>query len=207
MADKAFIFDLDGVIIDSETWWDKLWVTKLKLGPSMGHTINSEFQALKQHNPKLSWGQYFAKLNKIADKIYRQAPLTPNINQLLTRLVKDKYLLGLVSASTQQWINYVLKRLNYPLDITISLHDRPDLKPKPAPDAYLQAMQQLQVKPQNTIILEDSHYGVQSAKASGAYTICLTEHWPKNYSAPGADRYIKTLSELNLYPNFLNNSL
>ena len=196
MPTKAFIFDLDGVIIDSENAWDKLY--SQTPGQSLGQSIKSSYQNAKKSHPQLSWTTYFSTLNSQAKIIYNQAALTPGINQLLKKLVKDNYQLAVVSGSTEKWIKYVLKRLNYPIKMIISLHDHPRLKPKPAPDGYLAAIKQLQVKPENTLILEDSNTGVQSAKAAGAYVICLTQHWPKNYSAPGADKYIKNLTEIKL---------
>jgi len=194
LTNKAFIFDLDGVIIDSETWWDKLYFQKD--GHSLGQTIESAYQEVKKTDPNLSWDKYLSKLKRQAKIIYNQAPLTPGINKLLTKLIKNNYHLGLVSGSTQQWINYVLKRLNYPLDLAISLHNRQDLKSKPAPDGYLEMMEQLGVKPQNTIVLEDSNLGIQSGKAAGAFVICLTEHHPINYHPTGADLYVNSLKEL-----------
>lgn len=189
MTNKAFIFDLDGVMIDSETWWG---------GQSLGQTINSHYQQLKKTQPKLLWDKYFLKLNQKAKIIYNQAPLTPGIDDLLAKLIKNNYRLALVSGSTQQWIDYVVMRLKFPIKLTLSLQDRQDLQPKPAPDGYLETMKKLGAKPKNTIILEDSQMGLDSAKASGAFVICLTEHHPKDYHPEGADLYVKSLKELEL---------
>ena len=79
------------------------------------------------------------------------------------------------------------------------VHDRPEIKPNPAPDGYLKAMKQLEVKPENTMILEDSQLGIDSAKAAGAFAICLTELHPQNYHPAGADLYVKNIPELLTY--------
>ena len=197
-SNKAFIFDMDGVIIDSETWWDKLWFYQLRK-PSLGYSIRSNYQDFKKLNPRLTWKEFFAKMNQQAKIIYCQAPLTPGINQLLRKLVKDKYKIGLVSGSTSNWIKYVQERLEYPIPVSLSLHDHPKLRTKPVPDGYLAVMKQLGVKAKETIILEDSQMGLDSAKASGAYVICLTEHHPKNYHPQGANLYVKSLRELLIY--------
>lgn len=199
MNKKAFIFDLDGVIIDSENWWDRLYFKKA--GYSLGQTIGSAFLEAKQKQPSLSWPDYLAKLNQVAKIIYSQAPITPNINQLLTLLIRKNYHLGLVSGSTQDWIKLSLKRLQYPIKLIVSLEDRKDLQPKPAPDGYLEVIKKLQVLPKNTYILEDTDMGIKSAKACGAFAICLTEHHPKNYSPQGADLYVKNIQELLTYLN------
>ncbi|MBU2052022.1 HAD family phosphatase [Patescibacteria group bacterium] len=196
---KAFIFDLDGVIIDSETWWDRLHFKKE--GHSLGQTISSAFAEAKLTNPGLSWEKYLAKLNRVAKTIYHQAPLAPGINELLKFLIKHDYRLGLVSGSTQKWIDYVRQRLLWPIANTISLEDRQDLKPKPSPDGYLTMIKTLKVKPENTLILEDTDMGIKSAKAAGALTICLTRFHPQNYRPEGADLYVKSLKELLIYLN------
>lgn len=197
MAKSAFIFDLDGVIIDSENWWDK--IEGSLPGHNLGQSINSSFSAAKIINPKLTFNNYLDQLNRWAKEIYTQAPLAKNIDQLLTWLIKNQYKLAIVSGSTTAWIKTVLSRLHHPIPLIISLHDHPEYKPKPAPDGYLEAMKQLRVEPKNTLILEDSQLGIDSAKASGAFTICLTEHHPKNYSPPGADLYVKNIKELLVY--------
>lgn len=197
MDEKAFIFDLDGVIIDSENWWDKLYFKKS--GHSLGQTISSAFTEAKLTNPNLSWKKYLANLNLAANTIYRRAPLSPGINELLKFLIKHHYRLGLVSGSTKAWINLALKRLDYPIKSTISLEDRRDLKPKPSPDGYLEMIKTLKVRPQNTTILEDTNMGIKSAKAAGAFTICFTRFHPQNYHPASADIYTDSLRQIKTY--------
>ena len=194
---KAFIFDLDGVIIDSENGWDK-YEGSLP-GHSLGQSIKSSFHSARKLNPSLTWKDYFRQLNQWAQKIYQQTPITTGADDLLAKLIDQHYRLGLVSGSTAQWIAWVQQRLKHQILLTISLHERPDLKPKPAPDGYLAAIKQLEVKPGNTIILEDSQAGIDSAKSAGAFTICLTQHHPKNYHPAGADLYVKNIPELLTY--------
>ena len=191
---------MDGVIIDSETYWDKLWFYQLKK-PSLGYSIRSNYQDFKKLNPPLTWKEFFAKMNQLAKTVYGQAPLTPGINQLLVQLTKKQYKIGLVSGSTDQWINYVLERLEYRIPVCLSLHNHDQLKPKPAPDGYRETMKLLGVKPEETVVLEDSELGIKSATTAGAYTICLTQHHPKNYHPVGADLYVKNINELLVYLN------
>jgi len=63
----------------------------------------------------------------------------------------------------------------------VTLHDRPDLAPKPAPDGYIAAMKNLNVKAKNTLVLEDSNAGIASAKAAGAYTVAFRQNLVEGY--------------------------
>lgn len=197
MQPRAFIFDLDGVLIDSENWWDKLYFKKA--GHSLGQTIGSAFNQAKKTDPGLSWDEYFTELNRLAKTIYGRAPLAPGINRLINYLLSHRYRLALVSGSTQKWINEVISRLRQPINLTLSLQDRPELKPKPDPDGYLEAMHRLRVSPKNTTILEDTDMGIKSGKAAGAKVVCLTLFHPQNYRPAGADLYVKNIAELLVY--------
>jgi HAD superfamily hydrolase (TIGR01509 family) len=197
MNQKAFIFDMDGVIIDSETWWDKLYFQEA--GHSLGRTIGVVFEEEKKTNPSLSWDKFYAHLDAKAKIIYARAPVTPGIDKLIAKLKKNSYGLGLVSGSPQSWIDVVTKRLAAPINLSISLQDRTDLRPKPAPDGYAEAMKKLKVKPENTLILEDTDMGITSAKSAGAKVICLTQFHPQNYHPQGADWYVKDIKELLVY--------
>src|SRR3972149_400084 len=202
MINKAFIFDMDGVIIDSETWWNKMdshysetilgqKLAKKILPNSFGQSLKTIYNRAVREGFSLSWKEFFAGYDKMAQVIYRQAPLTKNINHLIDRLLSKHYRLGLVSASCLDWIKLTLKRLDRPkaFKVVISLDDRPDLKSKPAPDGYLKAMKRLGVKPENSFVLEDTETGIRAGKASGAYTIGLTEHLPAWHQPAGGDLF------------------
>jgi HAD superfamily hydrolase (TIGR01509 family) len=197
MKKKAFIFDMDGVMIDSETEWIKLF--NFMSGHGLGQSIDSSYLEAKKAQPKLNKEAYLSQLNDQAQIIYRQAPLTPQIDDLIDKLVSKNFRLAIVSGSMGNWIARVNERLRRPIETTISVHDQPDLKVKPAPDGYLEAMRLLKVKPDETIILEDSNLGIKAGKAAGAFVICLTELHPKDYHPQGADLYVKNISELLAY--------
>ena len=163
-----------------------------------GLSIRKIYPIALKYGYSKPYRQFLSAYNQTAKYIYKNAVLTPGLNQMIKKLTQNNFRLGLVSASPRKWINYVLNRLPNPavFNTVISTIDS-RLPAKPAPDAYLTAMKYLKTQPQQTIILEDSRYGIQAAKASGAHTICLTQFWPKHYSAPGADRYVNSLKEVD----------
>ena len=92
----------------------------------------------------------------------------------------------------------VLPRLTYKdkFSYVLSTNQRDDLKAKPAPDGYLDAIKNLDSDPEHSIILEDSNRGIQSAKASGAFVIGFKENLVPEYKQEGADACAENMSEV-----------
>jgi HAD superfamily hydrolase (TIGR01509 family) len=206
---KAFIFDMDGVIIDSEAVWgrhEEKFVTELLSKAVyerikdhlMGSTTNVIYELAKQNGSNISKEEFLNAYDKQALYIYSLSTPTNDINKLLQKLKELDFRIGLVTASHSLWVKEVLKKIRNRdfFDYTLSLAEREDLRSKPHPDGYLEAMEMLGATPEKTIILEDSNKGVASAKASGAFTICLREHLSDDYISEGADMYIENLKTL-----------
>lgn len=205
---KAFIFDMDGVIINSEESWhhylDNVW-TEL-IGPEtasvfrfpVGMTPTSIYNEAVKHGSKVSEEQFYKQFNEIAEKVYRDSPFTGGIDELGNFLVSREYKIGLVSSSPKAWIDKVLERLSFKEHISsiVSINDRPELKPKPHPGSYIETIDQLGASSDTTIILEDSNSGIQAAKAAGAFTIGLTAHLLPTYTQHGADIYAHTVDDV-----------
>ncbi len=206
---KAFIFDMDGVIIDSEPVWEKyeqVFLAEL-MGEEtypkikdqiLGNSINAIYEIACQYGLQISKQDYLRIYDEYAKTVYAEAKLTPGIKRFLSELIEKGFTLGLVSSSRQNWIDLVLAKLEAKntFQFVMSLNDTEGMKPKPAPDGYVKAMEMLGSQPDSTIVLEDSNKGVQAGKESGAFTVCLTENLPNDYPSIGADLVIKNLEEL-----------
>ena len=217
-SQKAFIFDMDGVMINSEIIWKKIDPNFLhsffghKIGNALvkkahGSDINSIYKWAEQLGFKGNKSAYVKAYDDLALTVYSKAVITPGLEELFDKLISLNFKLGLVSSSRQNWIDQVLKKIPqaFKFKVIISLNDSPNLKPKPHPDGYLLAIKKLSSTPESTIILEDSNPGIKSAKASGAKTICLLENQPSGYQPTGADIYIDTIKALTLkIESFLN---
>ena len=77
-----------------------------------------------------------------------------------------------------------------------SVFEHPELRPKPAPDGYLDACKNLEAKPENTIVLEDSNPGIAAAGAAGCYVIGFRAHAPEGFPQTGADAYADTMEDV-----------
>jgi HAD superfamily hydrolase (TIGR01509 family) len=206
---NAFIFDMDGVLLDNEPMWDDLkpsLYTKIfgadvatKIGPTVGLSIDHVIDRAIAAGATASRAEVFEHYIAEASHIYETAPLTAAINQLGAVLKDLGVAVGVVSASPQRWIQAVLDRLEFGQDVklVIALQERPDLPHKPDPAGYLEAVKALGATPASTIILEDSNAGIAAAKASGAFTIALRANLLPGYQQTGgADAYVDTISEV-----------
>lgn len=206
---KAFIFDMDGVIINSETVWkkyeqefltdllgDKVY-KKLK-GNLLGSTTQVIYELAYRNGLRMKKDLFMQRYDEQALLVYAESELTRDIDKLLQKIISLNFKMGLVTASRRLWIEQVLPKLRNRnvFQYVLSLAEREDLKPKPSPDGYLEVIKKLKSIPEKTIILEDSNKGIEAAKASGAFTICLREHLPSNYVSKKADMYIENLDSL-----------
>jgi beta-phosphoglucomutase-like phosphatase (HAD superfamily) len=213
---KAFIFDFDGILVDSEPIWNieneavfmQLYGSAIykKMAPLVGLSLDAIHQKALNAGSFISKAEFLKVCLERAPEVYRNARLTPGLDELKDELNKDGFHLGIVSASPTEWIDIVLKRLNWDpaeFKIILSLQDRPDIAHKPSPDGYLYAMKELGASPKTTLILEDSNPGIQSAKASGATVIGFRANLVKGYIQKGADKYAESTEEvISIVKNF-----
>lgn len=209
---KAFLFDMDGVLADTESMWDKLGyddLLKSHFGEKLfnqvkiasGTAIKSIFDAFVQ----AGWqGDYpsFHRLNvAMALEIYPKVPLSPGADDLIHFLHKKDFRIGIVSSSPPDWIELLISRLQnrHLISYVLSVNTHKTLRPKPSPDPYVYAMKALAVTPRRTIILEDSRNGVIAGKASGATVICFTGHnhgYDWQIRPDNADYYAASMDEV-----------
>lgn len=194
---KAVIFDMDGVLVDSEPVYDAVfdrWMWEQEFSSELKEQINQSLP------PGITWLAVFTIVNKIAQTKFDPAveqeklsdrivtyimevgvPLKLGAVQIVQQLA-ERYQLGLASSSARRVIEQTLRHhglYNYFQSLT-GIEDVTYGKPHPEP--YLRAMKQLGVKPEETIVIEDSLSGAQSAAAAGAYVYVV----PNNYFRPEA---------------------
>ncbi|KKR29801.1 MAG: HAD-superfamily hydrolase, subfamily IA, variant 3 [Candidatus Gottesmanbacteria bacterium GW2011_GWC2_39_8] len=204
---KAFIFDMDGIIINSEPVWEKyeqVFLPEL-MGSEiyfkikdkiLGRTIDYIYETAGYYGLRLNKEKYIKTYDKYAEKVYSEAGITPGTDELIEVLNKFDFKLGLVTASRKYWVELVMKRLRSAnkFQYILSLNDNPDIRPKPFSDGYRKAMLSLGSIPKSTIILEDSEQGIKAAKASKALTICFRENLESGKT--DADVSVNTIENL-----------
>jgi len=205
---KAFIFDLDGVLIDDESIWEdkkqSMYRVVLgeevskKIGSTLGINVDGIFDKAISAGAAVSKEEFAKEFNSLAGGIYSEAPIPEGVIELEEALRSLGYRIGIVSASPLSWITTVTKRLPFEdnIELIISLHDRPDLAHKPDPEGYVEAMKFLEASPESTIVLEDSNSGIKAAKSSGAFTVGLKQNLVSGYEQIGADAYADTMQDV-----------
>ena len=206
---KAFIFDMDGVLVDSERAWEgkehKLLANifgdnfaRNLDNTLIGTSIRDTYEQASAKGTSVSYEMFKERYDEMAQKVLASAKITDGLNAIGQYLIKMNYKLGLVSSSPRNWIDLVLPRVPFHnnIEVIISLTDFVHLRRKPKPDGYLEALKQLDAEASMSIILEDSNPGIQSAKASGCYVIGFRGNLVTSYKQTGADVYADTMGEV-----------
>ena len=213
---KTFLFDMDGVIVDSERSWvahdtqilGRLFDERIRnyIGNTTGIGVRGIHDRARAAGSDINFGELEKVYEVAAMDTYDRAPITPGVEDLAAKLISWKFKLALVTSSPKRWIDRVVPRLSFAdkFDCIVSLADRRDLKPKPAPDGYAFAMQTLGVDPRNGIVLEDSNSGIASGKSAGAYVIGYTGNLYEGYEQSGSDDTAASMDDvITLVEKFL----
>jgi beta-phosphoglucomutase-like phosphatase (HAD superfamily) len=183
---RAVIFDMDGVIVDSEPHHERAFYEVLhELGYSLGHGMRfedyvgrSDFEMwvdfVATHKPAQTVEELVArKRQRVIDVMRAVQPIFPALPDLVEKLAAH-YPLAVASGSEHPVIETVLslKGLQRFFSVVVSSADVEN--GKPAPDIFLRAAALLQAPPEECCVIEDSKPGVAAALAAGMPVIAIT---------------------------------
>jgi HAD superfamily hydrolase (TIGR01509 family) len=192
---EAVIFDLDGVIVDSEQVWDE---ARRRLAAERGGRWTETASRDMMGMSSLEWSRYMhdvvgvedppaeisAEVVRRLEAIYRQElPLFDGAVEAVGRFA-DHWPLGLASSSNRELIDLVLElsELDRRFRATVSSEEVP--RGKPAPDVYVEAARRLGVAAADCAAIEDSTNGIRSAKAAGMRVVAVPNpHYPPDEEA------------------------
>lgn len=204
----AVVFDMDGVLVDSERAWRQTEdaylasiapkYSKAHQGEVIGIRLVDLHRLLRnKFGASLSWEAFARRYHKLGHQVYlEKANAIPGVVPTLDALRRRGVALGLASSSPHVWIDMVLERfrLRTFFGAIVSGDDVP--RGKPAPDVYLAAVQALGVRPAACWAVEDADVGVQSAKAAGLFAIGFRNGHNDEQRFQEADRVIGDLSQI-----------
>ena len=207
---EAVIFDMDGVIIDSEPFWEEAEIEIFnKYGVPMtlemcqdmkGRKIDevvAHFHTLYGFNNIKNADLVEEIIAKMQDLISERGKSMPFLIDLLEYLQNKNYRIALASSSKMELITAVTEKLKITgyFEAMHSAEHEPAGKPEPY--VYLSTAKALNIAPEKCLAIEDSYHGLQSAQRAGMRTIALPEK--QIYDDPKfdiADFKVKNLNEI-----------
>ncbi len=207
---EAVVFDMDGVLIDSEPLWREverevlgdlgIRVSDHDLEQTMGVRINEVVALWRGRHP---WDQPPSDEveRRIVEGVVRAIRERGVVNEAAAHAIDSFQALGLrlalASSSPSVLIQAVLavSGLGDRFHVVHSAEDEPLGKPDPA--VYLTTASKLGVPPQRCLAVEDSPIGVRSAKAAGMLCIAVPERPPTDGRFHGADLVLASLAEVD----------
>jgi HAD superfamily hydrolase (TIGR01509 family) len=177
----AVLFDMDGVIVDTEECWrererDVILPAAVAGEPPAqaeirGINYRETYDYLAERYEMVLDREAFLSLyESAAADLYDSATLMAGFEDLLASLRDRGVRVAIVSSSPPDWIDRVVERFGLDVDATVSTEDV-DGPGKPASDVYLAAAERVGVAPADCVAVEDSPNGVRAATRAGIPTV------------------------------------
>ncbi len=212
MAIEAVIFDLDGVLVDSEIWWHE--IREAWAAARGRHWTDADSRAVMGANSR-AWAHIMASRfglpnadepaieREIVDAVVERyqtmgAPLIPGAVEAARRIATSLPV-AVASSAHRRVIDAALEATGLAPVIPLSVSSDEVAHGKPQPDVYLEAARRLKIAPAACLVVEDSLNGVRAARAAGMAVVLVPNASvpPPPEAAALADRVVARLGELD----------
>ena len=205
------IFDLDGVLVDSEIWWDDV---RMAFAASHGRAWTPDDRAAVMGANSAAWARIMrdrlhldlpeATIERaIVDGVvgrYRHegAPLIPGAIETV-RSIAARLPVAVASSAHAEVISAALAATGLAEVFEVVVSSDEVAHGKPAPDVYLEAARRLEVEPSACLVVEDSYNGVLAGKAAGMTVVLVPNRSvpPAPGTAELADAVIPSITEVD----------
>jgi HAD superfamily hydrolase (TIGR01509 family) len=206
---EAVVFDLDGVLIDSEPVWER--VRRGLVAERGGHWApDAQRKLMGMSTPE--WARYLGEdlgvglpadqvaalvTNRMAASYREHLPLLPGAVAAVHRLAA-RWPLGLASSAPAVLVDTVLQSSGLRPCFLVTMSTEQVARGKPAPDIYLAVAARLGYSPPNCAAIEDSSNGLRSAAAAGLHVIAVPrpQYPPDPDALASASLVLSSLTEL-----------
>jgi HAD superfamily hydrolase (TIGR01509 family) len=187
---EAVVFDLDGVLIDSEQVWDDV---RERLVRERGGRWHERAQRDMMGLSSQEWSRYMQErlglretpeeinaevVRRMLERYADGPPWLPGALDAVRRMA-DAFPLGLASSSNRELIDAVLEAGGITQLFRATVSSEEVGRGKPAPDVYLEAARRLGVAPERAAAIEDSESGIRSGRAAGMLVVAIpNSHYP-----------------------------
>jgi HAD superfamily hydrolase (TIGR01509 family) len=208
---EAVVFDLDGVILDSEQVWDEV---REELARERGGTWTDQAQRDMMGMSSTEWSRYMHDVlgvpdppdeisrevvQRMLDRYSERLPLIDGAAEAVRRLA-DRWPLGLASSSNREIIDRALEVSGLAPLFVATVSSEEVAHGKPAPDVYLEAARRLGADAVRCAAVEDSANGIRSARAAEMRVIAIPNprYPPGNDALALADVVLGSIAQLDV---------
>lgn len=206
---KGVLFDLDGVLIDTEPIWERV---RKAFAEEYGGTWTAELQTQMMGVRTADWSSALSKLtggeirpeaaaveviDKLADAYRQDLPVIDGAAETV-RALSQRFRLGLVSGSPPALIRLTLQLMDLAPCIEVAMSADEVGHGKPMPDPYLELAHRMRLDPGACVAVEDSANGIRSAAAAGARVVAIPrgDHRPDAATVRLADAVLANITQL-----------
>jgi HAD superfamily hydrolase (TIGR01509 family) len=206
---EAVVFDLDGVLLQSEEVWDAV---RERYVLARGGRYDADAQRAMMGMSAPEWSRYLHEDAGVPDEpeainrdvvrlmleaYRRELPLVPGAVAAVRRAAAA-FPLALASSSNREVFEEVLELAGLAGCFRATVSSEEVERGKPAPDVYLEAARRLGVAPESCAAVEDSHAGIRSAKSAGMRVIATpnASYAPDEEALALADVVLESLDDL-----------
>jgi len=208
---QAVVFDLDGVLIQSEEVWDAVRERYVR---ERGGRYNEEVQRAMMGMSAPEWSRYLheeagvpddpedinrAVVLRMLEAYRKKLPLLPGAAEAVHRAAAA-FPLALASSSNRVVFEEVLELTGLMDCFSATVSAEEVARGKPAPDVYLEAARRLGVAPEDCAAVEDSHSGIRSARSAGMRVVAIpnASYPPDEDTLALADAVVDSLDQLTV---------
>ena len=208
---EAVVFDLDGVLLQSEEVWDSV---RERYVCDRGGRYDDEVQRAMMGMSAPEWSRYLheeagvredpehinrAVVERMLEAYRRELPLLPGAVEAVRRAA-EAFPLALASSSNRENFEAVLELAGLTSCFRATVSSEEVARGKPAPDVYVEAARRLAVAPERCAAVEDSHAGIRSAKSAGMHVVAIpnASYPPDEEALELADAVVPSLDGLTV---------
>jgi HAD superfamily hydrolase (TIGR01509 family) len=207
---RAVIFDMDGVLADSEpVYLEAINAVLESLGKEMSHELH---EAIMGHGVEATWEVLIDQLSlpgeledyiepydrELIERLARLNTPLPGARELIQDLEHRRVPIAVASSSWPGWMKALLGGIGlsdaFPVQVSATMVQHP----KPAPDLYLLAASRLGIEPEACLAIEDTGTGLKAARAAGMFAVQVRAASTAFPPLPEADLVIDTLAQFDL---------
>ncbi len=208
---KAIIFDMDGVLVDSEpVHFRATKVVMERFGINLdyeeykgfiGSTVEFIWKHYKEHYnlKEYEWNELFKMAEEIVDDIIKKEgyPVIDGVKEIVVSVAKKGYKLAIASSSPMNKILMNIKKIGIENCFEVLVSGMEVGKPKPNPDIFLEAAKKLGVDSKECVVIEDSCNGTKAAKAAGMACLGFVNENSGNQNLSEADYLFESFRSID----------